>query len=78
VSVKEAHVFVPCPTCRASGLIPIDDKAKKCLAVGLKPGTCGDWVECYDCHATGKVEIVERVTVPTAKSIVVPNGLWRD
>jgi hypothetical protein len=75
VSVKESHLFIPCPTCGRSGLIPLDEKARRCLAAGLKPGTCGDWLECGDCHGTGKIEMVEKLYTPTAKSIVVPRGI---
>ena len=69
--MRENHLFVRCPTCSGTGLVPLDETARRCLARGLAAGTCGDWFECADCQATGKVEIVERITTPTAHSVVI-------
>lgn len=61
----------PCPTCQARGLLPLDALARQCLQRGLRPGTCGDWLECHDCGATGTFVMYERAITP-GKSFLMP------
>ena len=65
------RVDTPCPTCNATGLIPLDEKARQCLAKGLKAGTCGDWVECTDCKR-GTFTMYEEAIVPA--TIIAVDG----